>query len=196
MSGPRIALAALCAAVVLSCASHPVLQGPVRVEASEDAEATVAESDERAEPPAEPPGGHGEQVTAPQPAQFKVSDELYVKTFSEIEEVIAKVSATIAAKDYDGWVQWLSPEYVARTGSAGYLEEASESPALAKTGIRLASLADYFNFVVVPSRTRATLDRIDFVDATHVKAIAIIGGEAYILYWLVRDAASWKIGSW
>ena len=50
--------------------------------------------------------------------------------------------------------------------------------------------------VVVPGRSSVKLDSIAFVDATHVKAITIIQGEPYILYWLVREDGTWNIGIW
>ncbi len=177
-------------------ASAPAVKAPASSETVQEQapEAEGHEVEPLVAPTAEQPAEQSPQ--APQP-EFTVSDELYLRTFSEIEAVIAKVSATIAEKDYPGWVAWLSPEYVAHASSQQYLDEVSQGPALVKAGVKLRSLEDYFLQVVVPARIRAKLDRIDFVDATHVKAVTIIEGQSYILYWLVRaEGQDWKIGTW
>jgi len=67
-------------------------------------------------------------------------------------------------------------------------------PLLQKQGVHLTSLEDYFNYVVVPSRTDARVDDLDFISKDHVRAIAIINGQRYILYDLLLLSGSWKIG--
>ena len=47
---------------------------------------------------------------------------------------------------------------------------------------------------MVQSRLQATLDEIRFVDETNVKALTVVNGETYILYWLTREDGMWKIG--
>ena len=44
------------------------------------------------------------------------------------------------------------------------------------------------------SHLQATLDDIQFLDATHVKAIALVQGTPVILYYLVREDGRWKVG--
>jgi hypothetical protein len=136
-------------------------------------------------------GGSGEPA-----AEFVVTEEVYQKTFDEIEEVIAALNALIKARDFAGWEKRLTAAYRERTSSDEFLAEVSRSAALKQNGITLRSLEDYFNQVVVPSRSSVKLDQLAFVDATHVKAITIIQGEAYILYWLVREDGTWDIGIW
>jgi len=132
-----------------------------------------------------------------EPAQeFKVTEEVYQKTFEEIEGVIAELNAIIRARDFARWEKRLTVAYRERTSSPKYLAEVSESAALKKNGVVLGSLVDYFNQVVVPSRSSVKLDEIAFVDATHVKALTVIQGERYILYWLVRENGTWNIGIW
>ena len=65
---------------------------------------------------------------------------------------------------------------------------------LRKNGIVLKSLRDYFNNVVVRSHLQAVLDDIQFLDETHVKAIALVQGTPVILYYLVRVNGQWKVG--
>jgi hypothetical protein len=180
-------LAALGVAVLLSCASAPVPPAPV--EPPPDAVASVTGSDDGGAAPAV--AGGGEPA-----AQFVVTEEVYQKTFEEIEGVIAELNAIIRARDFARWERRLTAAYRERTSSPAYLAEVSQSAALKKNGVTLRSLEDYFTQVVVPSRSSVKLDQLAFVDATHVKAITIIQGEAYILYWLVREDGTWDIGIW
>jgi hypothetical protein len=130
------------------------------------------------------------------PAEFVVTEDLYRKTFGEIEQLINTLNEIVKEKNFKGWVNYLSSEYALRSGSAEFLAESSQSVVLKKSGITLRSLQDYFLYVVVPSRSQAKLDDISFVDETHVKAITIINGKPVILYWLVKAEGQWKIGIW
>jgi hypothetical protein len=177
MAGAKLILAALGTAALLSCASEPVPPAPG--ETQPDAVAIA-------------PASGGEEPAV----EFKVTEEVYQKTFEEIEGVIAELNAIIRARDFVRWEQRLTTAYRDRTSNPGYLAEVSQSEALKKKGVVLRSLEDYFNQVVVPSRSSVKLDQLAFVDATHVKAITVIQGESYILYWLVRENGTWNIGIW
>jgi hypothetical protein len=186
MAGVKRVLAALGSAVLFSCATAPA--PPVAVQPPPDAVAAAAGAD-GVEPTAE-------AVPAEPAEAYVVSEEVYQKTFEEIDAVIAELNAIIRARDYAGWERRLTAAYRERTSSPAYLAEVSKSAALKKEGVTLHSLEDYFYQVVVPSRSSVKLDQIAFVDATHVKAITVIQGEAYILYWLVREDGTWNIGIW
>jgi hypothetical protein len=136
----------------------------------------------------------GNPVEQPQGQEFVASEELYRRTFSEVQLVIAALTRIIADGDYDQWVTYLTTDYVRTTSSLEFLAEASNSGVLKKNGIVLRNLRDYFNNVVVRSRLQATLDDITFVDATHVKAITRIQDSPVILYYLVRENGRWKVG--
>ena len=56
----------------------------------------------------------GTQAGGPK-QEFVVTPELYNKTFDEAKKVIADLTAIIAAEDYQGWLSYLTEEYVART---------------------------------------------------------------------------------
>jgi len=128
--------------------------------------------------------------------EFVVTKELYDKTFDEVRDVIASLTSIIAARDYDSWLSYLTQDYVTRTSDPDFLANASNSGVLQKSGIVLHTLRDYFDNVVVRSRVQATLTEINFVDATHVKALTVFDGRPVILYYLVREGGRWKIGIW
>jgi hypothetical protein len=125
---------------------------------------------------------------------FVASEELYRRTFREVQEVVAALTRIISAGDYEGWLSYLTEEFVESRSSAAFLADASKAPILKKNGIVLTSLRDYFNNVVVQSHLQATLDDIQFLDETHVKAIARVQGTAVILYYLVHEGGRWKVG--
>ncbi len=126
--------------------------------------------------------------------EFVATEELYRKTFSEVQQTVADLTRIIAAGDYEQWLGYLTENYVKVTGSPAFLAEVSQSGVLRKSGIVLHTLEDYFKNVVVRSRLQATLDDIMFVDETHVKAITIVQGAEVILYYLVREDGRWKVG--
>jgi hypothetical protein len=136
------------------------------------------------------------QEPAPPGGPFVVSEEVYEKTFGEIERFISSLNRIIREEDYEGWLSHLSEDYIRRTSDQAWLDSQSESPLLQQANIRLRDLHDYFTFVVVPSRTQAELAEIEFLDENHVKALSKLHGRRAILYLLVRDEGQWKIGIW
>lgn len=189
MAGAKRLLAALGTAAVISCASGPAAPGPVEPPPDAVASATGT-TDGGTTGPESGDGGNGSA------AEFVVTEEVYQRTFEEIEAVIAGLNAIIRAGDFSAWEKRLTAAYRERTSSREYLDEVSQSPLLKQNGVRLTTLEDYFRKVVVPSRSSVKLDQLAFVDATHVKAITVIQGETYILYWLVREDGTWNIGIW
>jgi hypothetical protein len=143
------------------------------------------------QPPAEGPAEGGEDSS-----QFVVSQEVYTRTFEEIGEFIDNLNLIIRNADYESWLTFLSEEYIRVTADPAYLKDQSEKPLLKQANRRLADLRDYFAHVVVPSRTQATVDEIEFLDENHVKAIAVLRGTRVILYLLERHDSQWKIGVW
>jgi hypothetical protein len=150
--------------------------------------------------PVNPPGPGPTEKPAPgpngtgTPQKFVASDELYRTTFRDVQDVVAAITRIIAAGDYDGWLSYLTADYVASRSSKEFLTDASSAAVLQKNGIVLKSLKDYFNNVVVRSHLQATLDDIQFLDETHVKALALVQGTPVVLYYLVHENGRWKVG--
>ena len=142
------------------------------------------------EPPSPPEPG------SPEPPEFEVSEEVYSRTFEEIESFIGNLNRIIREEDFQTWVYYLSEDYIRTTSDPAYLRAQSEQPVLKQNHVRLASLQDYFYYVVVPSRSQAQLDKIEFLDENHVKAISVVRGTRVVLYLLAREQGDWKIGVW
>ena len=134
-------------------------------------------------------------VTVTPPANsFVASEELYRTTFRDVQDVVTSITNIISAGDYQGWLSYLTEDYVASRSSQEFLEDASNAAVLKKNRIVLKSLKDYFNNVVVRSHLQATLDDIQFLDETHVKALAVVQERTVILYYLHREKGRWKVG--
>lgn len=103
----------------------------------------------------------------------------------------------IATKNFEKWKANCTLEYLARYSDPSFLRELSEKPNLKDNHIVLSSLKDYFYNVFVPSRVRAPLDKIDFIEKSKVKAITVVNGVPYVVYYLEKDSNNkWKIGVW
>ncbi len=137
-----------------------------------------------------------EETTPQEQEEFVVTVEIYSQTLDEIKEFVQVLNQVIESKDFEVWSTYLSTDYIQRTSDPQYLAEQSEKPILKKKNIVLKSLSDYFTYVVVPSRSGAHIDDIEFIDRYHVKAISIIRNTRGLLYLLVRENDQWKIGVW
>ncbi len=146
-------------------------------------------------PVTEPQAVQAEKQPEPaEPAKYTVSDEIYSKTFSDIEALIEKLNQIIKASNFTEWKKYLTKEYIEFYSSQENLKLVSDTPTLKKYKIVLRSLNDYFTYVVVPSRSDVQLDDISFIDDNNVKAYMQIDGEPVVLYTLINIDGNWKIG--
>ena len=138
------------AAVVLSCTCRPQIPQAAREDPgeSEPAQERPIDPEPEAQPPealpaeapAQPeavtPGPADPEAPAEAPAapeeSFVVTEEVYNKTFDEVEEFIRNLNEIIRERDYQTWLTYLSDEYIRRTSDPGYLSEQSEKPLLKK----------------------------------------------------------------
>jgi hypothetical protein len=151
------------------------------------------------QPAPEPPPTPAPATAAAEPEaaeEFVVTEEIFTRTFEEIEAFIDNLNEIIRNRDYEAWTGYLSEEYIRKTSDQAFLQAQSETPVLIKSNIQLVSLQDYFEYVVVPSRSQTQVDDIEFIDEAHVKAISIINDTRGLLYLLVREDGNWLVGVW
>ncbi len=140
--------------------------------------------------PTAPPSGNGG-------AAITVSRELYNQTFGEVLHFLKEMDAIIAGRDFKAWKAHCTAGYLSAHSDPMRLHELSQKPNLKDRRIVLRSLEDFFNFVFIPSRVETKLDKLDFTAKNRVKAIAIIDGKSYVVYYLEKDENNiWKIGVW
>jgi hypothetical protein len=173
-------------AFLLSCGSTP--------------RAASVPSEPAAPPPAAEVPQQPEQAPAFDPG--KVSQQVKDTTKEDVQKFIGNLNTVIRSKNFNAWKAALSDEYVAYVSSAENLQRWNDSPALKTRKIVLKNAEDYFNYVVVPSRTSTrvddTVDDIEFVTQTRVKAYTIKtmkdGSEERLrLYDLEQSGNTWKI---
>ncbi len=127
---------------------------------------------------------------------YVVSQEFYEQTFEEIEALILELNKVISKKQFDKWLAYLSTDYIRTFNSGEVLNVINEYPQLKDNGIVLKDLRDYFDWVVVPSRSRAVLGEIVFVGETQVIAYSSFEGKRAKLYELEKIDDNWKITVW
>ena len=152
--------------------------------------------DEPQPSPPEPVQKTTEETTPQEQKEFVVTDEIYSQTLDQVREFVQVLNQVIERKNFEAWSTYLTSDYMHKTSDPQYLAEQSKKPILKKKNIVLKSLIDYFIHVVVPSRSGAHIDDIEFIDRYHVKAISIIRNTRGLLYLLVREEDQWKIGIW
>jgi len=176
-----------------SCATEEPVEQPA-------AEPAVAEPAPQEEMTAQEPSEEAEAATEESSTEMEdnyiVSQELYEQTFDEIEALIKELNKVISKKQYNRWLTYLSTGYTRKYNSTGVLDEINEYPQLKDNGIILKNLKDYFDWVVVPSRSRAVLGEIVFVSETKVVAYSSFDGKRAKLYQLEKNDGKWKITVW
>jgi len=148
------------------------------------------------EPEPEPEPEPQPEPVEPESTQYEVSPEVYEQTFDEIEELILELNSVISKRQYDRWLTYLSNDYKRTYNSREKLDEINEFPQLKDNGIVLEDIKGYFDWVVVPSRSRAVLGEIVFVGETRVTAYSSFEGKKAKLYELERIDGEWKITVW
>jgi hypothetical protein len=146
--------------------------------------------------PAAEPSEAAEETPAETEDNYVVSQELYEQTFEEIEALIKELNQVISKKQYNRWLTYLSTGYTRKYNSSEVLNEINEYPQLKDNGIVLKNLKDYFDWVVVPSRSRAVLGEIVFVGEAKVIAYSSFEGKRAKLYQLEKNDGKWKITVW
>jgi hypothetical protein len=136
------------------------------------------------------------EVLETEKTEYQVTRELYEQTFGEIEALILELNSVISKKQFDRWLTYLSTDYIRTYNSPDKLREINQYPQLKDNGIVLKDLKGYFEWVVVPSRSRATLGEIVFVGETQVIAYSSFDGKKAKLYELERIDGVWKITVW
>jgi len=183
----------LTALFLSSCVSDKTIEEPQNQ--AESVEQAPASIEPEPEEPAETETAV-EETPSEVDDNYTVSQELYKQTFDEIEALIKELNQVISRKQYDRWLDYLSNGYTRKYNSSELLNEINQYPQLKDNGIVLKNLKDYFDWVVVPSRSRAVLGEIVFVGENQVVAYSTFEGKKAKLYELERINDKWKISVW
>ena len=137
-----------------------------------------------------------------------ISEELFTNTKAEVQALIGNLNGIIRARNYDAWVGHLAASYLSVISSGEFLAERTEelyrrdqtvasnlgrNPNQVQKKI-LRTPRDYFENVVVPSRSNDRMDDIEFITENRVKAYTIDSrGNRLVLYDLEMIDNFWKI---
>ena len=175
-------------ALFISCQSGPDMVAPVQEEPTRTPPIVVVQEE-------------AEEVFEPE----NVSEELYISTMEQVQELIEQLNEIIRARSFNAWVEYLSEDYFRMISSESFLNERTEelfrrdqmvATATGRTAQRrvLRTSRDYFDHVVVPSRSNDRVDDISFVTENQVRAFTIDGrGNILILYDLEKIDGNWRI---
>ena len=124
-----------------------------------------------------------------------ITQETFEHTMTDIRAFITELNGIVRRRDYDGWVAHLSSSYFDMVNSPAFLLRISQSSERLRTrNIVLLSARDYFNQVVVPSRTDDRIDDIEFLSHTRIKAFTLNPkGQRLRLYELENTGSGWRI---
>ncbi len=174
---------------LFSCTSAPEPEQPAEEPQPIEEPAVVEE-------PLQPEPEEQSEPAVTEEETYEVSQELYEQTFDEIEALIMELNSVISKKQYTRWLSYLSNTYKQTYNSREKLDEINQYAQLKDNGIVLTDLKGYFDWVVVPSRSQATLDEIVFVGEDQVIAYSSFNGKRAKLYELERIDGEWKITVW
>jgi hypothetical protein len=165
--------------LLLSCGSGP---------ATEEIPEARSEEPAAVETPVEEPD------TADSFDPLSISQEVFDTTKNDVQKLLTDLNRIIKAKNYNTWVSHLGQAYLEKISSEEFLASVSAQPYLKNNKITLTSPKDYFDKVVVPSRTNDHVDDIAFVSKNRVKVYTINDrGERLRLYDLENLGDGWKI---
>jgi len=203
-----VILLLLPALLVLSCGTAPIPpETLLEVEQEPDVPEVVV-------PPVEAPVVTVTEVKAPEEAVFdphSISEARYETTKKDVTEFVSDLNGIIRARDYNAWVAHLSPSYFDDINSKAWLAERTEDlytrdkivaqnlgrdPKTVEKRI-LKTARDFFDYVVVPSRTNDRVDDIVFISDSRVRAYTVDDrrGTRLVLYDLVYINNRWLIAN-
>ena len=137
-----------------------------------------------------------------------ISQEMYENTKVDVQALVGNLNRIIRARNYNAWTENLAESYLREISSRAFLEEKTEElyrrDQLVATSLGrdprqvekkiLRTARDYFENVVVPSRSNDQVDDIEFISDKQVKAYTIDSkGNRLILYNLENIDDQWKI---
>ena len=115
-------------------------------------------------------------------------------TLDAVRQLVMLLNELIARRDFLGWREHLSPDYIQRFSDREYLRELSRAPVLRRSGVVLRDLDDFFRFVVLPSRYNTAVERIQQINPWEVRVYAATAkGPAILFHLTYANQAGWVV---
>jgi len=178
--------------LVAGCAGTPPSQE--EVESTHPATAPETEPVKTSEPAVDEQENSEPQSSGDKsPEEYTMGEEEYQETKKDLANLVQELNQIIANRNYQEWLDYLTKEYKDYYSDPKVLQEYSESPLLQKYDIKLRSLKDYFNYVVVASRKNVQIDDIKPLSVNKARAYMNVNGEPIVVYTLEKVDGQWKI---
>jgi len=193
---------------IFSCVTKPPAPAPVVPAPVVDQvqPAAPAPAPQEAQPEAQPA-----EETPPLDDSFNpasITEAQLEATKADVNSLIDNLNKIIRAKDFNAWRGYLSDSYYTKISSQAFLDDTTEElykrDQLVATNLGrdpkrvqkkiLRTARDYFDNVVVPSRSNDHMDDLDYISENRVKAYTVdTRGNRLVLYDLELIDGKWKI---
>ena len=111
---------------------------------------------------------------------FSISTETYTASLAQVRNLIERLNLLILQTNFEDWKVHLDAQYMDRFNDPVVLQAAMDSSnMLRENGVKLRNLADYFKFVVSPSRSNVTVDSIAYMDENRVEPSHSLRGRKF-----------------
>ncbi|MBO7484598.1 MAG: hypothetical protein J6T84_00880 [Spirochaetaceae bacterium] len=115
----------------------------------------------------------------------------FQRTKKDILQVIAELNKIIKNKDYESWLDYLSPD--TKEYWSDPVNLANVATRLPVKGIKIRNLKDYFNYVFIPARQNSRVEEIRYLSKNTVKAVQPMEKEDLIFYTFENNGENWLL---
>lgn len=115
----------------------------------------------------------------------------FQKTKKDILQVISELNKIIKNKDYQSWLDYLTPE--SKEYWSDPVNLANVATRLPVKGIKIRNLKDYFNYVFIPARLNSQVEEIRYSSKNVVKAVQPLEKEDLIFYVFENYSDNWLL---
>ena len=120
-----------------------------------------------------------------------ITPDTFAEDKKAILETIAELDWIMKNKDYNSWLNYVTPQSVDYWKQKSHLQAVSAR--LPGNRIQLKTLEDYFNWVFRLSRQNARVDEIRYISSKLVKAVQVDGNKDTIYYQFEKQNGKWLI---
>ena len=120
-----------------------------------------------------------------------ITPDTFAEDKKAILETIAELDVIMKNKDYNRWLNYVTPQSIDYWKQKSHLQAVSAR--LPGNRIQLKTLEDYFNWVFRLSRQNARVDEIRYISSKLVKAVQVDGNKDTIYYQFEKQNGRWLI---
>lgn len=120
-----------------------------------------------------------------------ITPDTFAEDKKAILETIKELDLIMKNRDYNGWLNYLTPQSIEYWRQKSHLQAVSAR--LPGNKIQLKTLEDYFNWVFRLSRQNARVDEIRYISSKLVKAVQVSGNQDIIYYQFEKQNGKWLV---